>query len=349
MVIGCFISSIAIVLILFLAYGESDTHPYGFTRKVRQDLASKINEFDLHYNSYYLAGVTKGNIFLGNFIATNLLTKTNYDFTDSVHMRFNLSGDIAARWDAAKFTVNFPHIYLTEGTTPIILHTKSPSFGFNISDSKPCFFLTFLPLSPRSYILKVFDIRQNQHVLTKKNAGMPYDTYQSGILEMQGDGRFSVDGRLIYEPQTARLVYTYLYRNQFICMDTSLNIIYKANTIDTINTAQIEVGEVNSGSQNRFSMSKPPLFVNKNSSATRNWIFNHSGLMAENEDMNTFNNSSVIDVYSLQNGDYKLSFYLADFKGHKLRDFMVYDDILIGIFDKYLVTFKLNIHALQPT
>jgi hypothetical protein len=52
--------------------------------------------------------------------------------------------------------------------------------------------------------------------------------------------------------------------------------------------------------------------------------------------------ASVIDVYNLNDGEYKFSFYLHDFDKKKMKNFRVFDDKLVLLYDHFIVTYDLT-------
>jgi hypothetical protein len=161
------------------------------------------------------------------------------------------------------------------------------------------------------------------------------------FFKKQIDGIFCTDGVLHYDKQIPMLVYIYFYRNEFITMDTNMHIISRARTIDTTSTAKIKMTKVMP--ENIITFSVPPLTVNKHSCVSGKFLFNHSGLRADNENKKTFDQSSVIDVYNLRDNRYLGSFYLQDYDHKKLSGFRVDGNRLLAIYDHYLLRFEINI------
>lgn len=297
--------------------------------------------FDLLYNSYYIAGTTNENIYLGNSVATGILFKTNYNFTDTATLRIKVPQDISWDWRAVTIRVDYPFLYMMEGIEPEILCAKLPSLQTQRLSLENTYFQTAVPLSRTSLILKVYDTRLQQFVLTKKNQGIPYDSYATPeILEKQGEGRFSVAGLLTYDSKSGRLVYVYSYRNKIIALDTALNILYRNETIDTVSGSQIKVAELNSGTE--FTLAGQSVVVNKKVCISDELIFINSGLKADNENEEAFKRAAVIDVYALKDGRYQFSFYLHNYKRNKLRSMFVHRDTLVAIFGQYIFTYKMN-------
>jgi hypothetical protein len=110
-------------------------------------------------------------------------------------------------------------------------------------------------------------------------------------------------------------------------LDSSLNIKFRAHTIDTIQTAQIKIGEIETS--NQITLSAPPLFVNRQSCAYNSQLFINSRLKSDNETIKAFRENDVIDVYSLTKGQYLRSFYLPLQNSESLREFRVVGNKII--------------------
>jgi len=161
------------------------------------------------------------------------------------------------------------------------------------------------------------------------------------LLEKQIDGLFCTDGMLHYDRATSQMIYVYFYRNQFLCMDTSMNLLFRGNTIDTIGHARIKVARIES--ENSITLAGPPAIVNRRSYACQNRLFVNSSLMGKNEDPDEFNSNSVIDVYDLgKEGKYIMSFYLPDYQGYKMKMFAASRNEFIAIHGRYLIRYNLD-------
>jgi hypothetical protein len=168
----------------------------------------------------------------------------------------------------------------------------------------------------------------------------PHARIDTSLLERQIDGIFCVDGRLDYDKSVNRIVYTYYYRNQFIVMDSSLNLLYRGKTIDTTSRVKIQVATISS-SKTR-TLSAPPMIVNGQSFTANGFLFVNSRLLASNERNDAHDGAWVIDVYSLKDGAYVLSFYLYAFENKKPREFAVVGDKLIALTDHYVLVYNLR-------
>ncbi|MNY31772.1 hypothetical protein D3C86_1659470 [compost metagenome] len=87
-------------------------------------------------------------------------------------------------------------------------------------------------------------------------------------------------------------------------------------------------------------MAKPPLYVNKRGYSSGNNLYIHAALAADNEDPKRFKQREVIDVYQLDNGKYSHTIYLP--KNKRLTGFVVHDDVLIALHERYLTTYSIS-------
>jgi hypothetical protein len=124
-------------------------------------------------------------------------------------------------------------------------------------------------------------------------------------------------------------------------LDTGLQLISKATTIDTNSTAKIKVATIHSTQSRVFQT--PPLVVNDKSSVYGNYLFVNSALLSNNEADDALDAASVIDVYDLTKQQYLLSFYIFDHHtGEKLSEFRVSGNKLIALFSTHLQVYDIN-------
>jgi hypothetical protein len=325
--------------IVFLSFfsGRFNHRKNGFIRLVPPHVAISDKIRDIGYNSYYLAGGTSDHIYLANRSAPGVIMSLDPWLKDSVshHLDMLSAGGRVAK--SLQITIDSPRIYLFDGFTPSIVHGTLGDSLLHRARGK-IYFTLAAPISPVSRVYRAVDRRLHQNVLVKQlnDSIIKGDT----ILEKQVDGIFCTDGSLHSQPDSNRLVYVYTYRNQFVIMDTNMQIRYRGKTIDTVSTVKLRASGI--PSQSSITMSSPPEFVNEQSCVSGNYLFIHSALAADNENMSVYNKCSCIDVYSLIDGSYILSFYLPDFHYKKIRDFQVYGNTLAALYDHYIYTYTLH-------
>ncbi|HEY0609751.1 MAG TPA: hypothetical protein VGD35_08850 [Chitinophaga sp.] len=339
LIISSFLLSIATVWILYLASDKINHRPNGFIRLVPPHMATPEKILDIKYNSYYIAGASPTQIYLGNAVAATYVLRMNYSLSDTAHMRLETAPGTALS-GPAMVMIDSPHVYMTEGTQGAILHAfLGDPVLYRLPEGRRQFY-NASPVSTASFILRLYDSAHHQNVLAKRTLDSAFLQPRIPVLEKQVDGVFCTDGTLHYDPNTAKLVYVYYYRNQFICLDTNLNIQYKGRTIDTVSHAHIKVASL--VSEGKSTLASPSGVVNRLSCIDEQWIYVNSKLMANNEKKEEFDKLSVIDVYSLRDGSYHFSFYLPALGDTKMRAFRVFNKTLVALYDHYVYTFRLN-------
>lgn len=329
--------SVGIVYGLFVLSEMESKKKNGFIRQFPPGKTIPGNVLDLKFNSYYIAGARSNNIYFGNYTNPNHLVKSSFALADTQHLYYKMPNDTIKIFKGSFVKADSAFVYLMDGVLPAVWRAKGDEAQFGNTNYSIPFFMAAVPISASSYVFRSSDKdRQNILVKTRGDSMRPF----SGILQKQIDGMFCTDGVLSYDAATARILYTYHYRNQFICMDTNLNVLYRGKTIDTISHAQIKVASNKAG--NEITLATPPLMVNKKSCISGNWIFINSDLKANNEQRKVFDEFSVIDVYAAANGKYSFSFYLPRYAKQKMRDFRVFGKTLVAMHDRYVLTYQLN-------
>jgi len=228
-------------------------------------------------------------------------------------------------------------VFVLDGGQPALFSGNLLN-GIELKRSSPPFFNKTMYVDKQSFILRVV-INGNNTLVKYRSDSVGFKSGNT-MLKKQIDGIFCTDGNMIKTPDSRYLFYIYYYRNQFLCSDTNLNLIYAGKTIDTNAHAKIKVSYIKS--LNQTSLSAPALYVNKQAAVNNKHLFIVSGLKADNEKTSSLDGFSIIDVYGVQNGQYQFSFYLPDFNKKKLTDFRVDESNLYALYDHYLYKYKLN-------
>ena len=343
-----FFISIIAILLLFLKTNDQPNHQYNsFSRTIVPEAVYSSTTLDVKYNSYYIAGATDNHIYFGNVSAVRHLLAMDTNLADTQHVELLIRGLEGLQFRNVSVMIDSPYYYFADGTIPAIFKGSLENWKANRYSNDNIQFMEFIPISGTSSFVRKIPTGSKVITLGKKTNGPPYLQLAPDLLEKQIDGRFCTDGMIHYDRKLFQLVYVYYYRNQFICTDSSLNMLYRANTIDTVSQAKIKVAKIKS--DNTFTMSAPPMTVNKKSSVSNGRLFINSNLLAKNEDKKAFESSSVIDVYDLKGGQYEMSFYIPKFNGYDIREFQVFDDLLIALYDHWVIKYQLNTDTFKVT
>jgi hypothetical protein len=337
--LAVFLFSLSVIVVLYLMSDKLNHAHNTFVRLLPPHPIRFEKALDVKYTSYYIAGVASNHVYLGNFAAPLHLLDINTVAADTQHVRLTIDDPDLQKFRTIKVRVDSPVFYITDGVRPALLKGETQTWRARRYMYDSAYFTDAVPLGPGSFAIRSISSSTHSNVLSKENRAAPNVQEAPGLLIKQVDGLFCTDGMMHFNRELNMVVYLYHYRNQYLCMDTSLNLLYAGKTIDTVSRAQVKVASITS--DNVVTLASPPLMVNKKSSASGNYLFVNSGLQAKNEDAETFNQAAVIDVYSLRDGVYQFSFYIYDFNDEKLQAFKVSGDKLVALFNHYVVVYSL--------
>ena len=297
---------------------------------------------DLKINSFYVAGSTKHTLYLGNWTGPFHLLQVNLMTLDTTHTNLSVPGlKIPDDYRLFRLKVDSPYFYLSHGTMPGIFQgTLNDRKAVKFSKGNTPYFVDAVPVSPRLMALTSLNLESKSNELAALTTDSPFFQFKSDLLEKQIDGFFCVDGMLHFDRELNRLIYLYCYRNEYLVMDTSLNLINRFHTIDTFKTAAIKVAEVKS--KNYKTLASPPAKINFKSCVSGKFLFVQSTLLAKNEDKVEFQKSPPIDVYDFWVGQYLYSFHLRDYAGERPSSFTVSDNRVSVIYKDKLVVYQLT-------
>jgi hypothetical protein len=337
-ILGCVTLSLAVVVILIGMSGVLKDRRNSFLRLFPPHPVMEGDTLDIRYNNYYIAGLATNTLYLGNYQAPLHVLQVDLTRMDTQHVSLKVKGIHDHHFKGITVQVDSPYYYLSDGTVPVI-------FRGNVHDWKAerilqdrIFFREIASIKPGTFAVKSLSGFTGENILGKINTQPTGQCFAEEILEKQIDGVFCTDGALRFNKEHNRVVYTYYYRNQFMVADTMLHLIYRGNTIDTTTHARIAMATLKDSSK---ILSTPPFFVNRMAETSGQWLFVQSGLMARNESEDAFDDGSVIDVYSIQDGKYHFSFYIYNLGSRKMTAFAVSGMRMAVLYDKAIRVFNL--------
>ncbi|MBG6063160.1 putative membrane protein YphA (DoxX/SURF4 family) [Flavobacterium sp. CG_9.1] len=331
--------STGIVVLFFIVSEDIMHHRNNFVRRFPGD-ATKVGEIDLDFNSYYFAGAGEGKIYLGNFTAPLLVTTMDKSLLKKNEFKIH-PNRTDFKFQSVQVRILPPNFYLVDGTVPVIFKGKIADWNANLQWNGAITFSHYQLIDSLNLVFRSnYNIKGESILGTLYFGSSPKTNFNANLLQKQIDGIFDVDGYLHFDKALNRLVYIYLYRNQFIVADQALNINYRGKTIDTISKSQIKVVDVTSRKERK--LAAPPLLVNKSSAVSNNLLFVNSALIGQYEPLEMWEEASIIDVYNLNTNTYVGSFYIYDYDDEKLKNFFVLDDNFYGFIGSHLVQYKLN-------
>jgi hypothetical protein len=341
-VIICFAVCVGSILILYAIADKPNRVKNGFIRNVRTGVAFVDKSIDVKYANYYIAGITEREIFLGNFQAPLHLLRVDRALKDTQSLKLTVSSPGRCAWDKTRIIVNDTNIYVAEGETPAYFRSTTRSLELERFFEKGDYFVVTQNISPSSFISRTVVLDENKkgnNAILKSMQDTPYVHLAKDALKPQLDGIYSTDGVLSYDKGSHTVVYTYRFRNEFITLDTNLNVLLRGHTIDTNRTAKIRVTTTSKGES---LLSAPPNNVNALCRVSGSKLYILSTLLSDNEEYAILRENNIIDVYDLTNGKYLYSFYVPRFEKSRLYDFQVRDNSLYALYNHHLQSFRLD-------
>jgi hypothetical protein len=338
---SCFVFATTLMIGLYAATRKLLHEPNSFLREYKQLIDAKSNEIDLGVNSYYIAGITKDHVYLGNVTAPFRMLITNLALTDTQHVELKVKGmDTLTFYNPLTVKIEPPYFYIADGTMPGVFRGRIGEWEADRLLSNKEYFTQLIPLSSSSFAIRTNQIKTQYHVLGKLQNHEPHITIEPTLLQKQVDGFFCTDGVMNYNKDLKKLVYTYYYRNEFIVYDTNLNLDYRGHTIDTFSRAQIKVEHIASENTNTLTYKK---FINKGTCTSGDYLYINSNLLARNDPPDMFPTMTIVDVYDLREDTYEFSFSVPNYDvDDKIRDFRIFENkVFIALYDRYMVKYDL--------
>ena len=334
-------STIIMATLFLLADNKPDRlqRDYSVGRAIITDAIAKDTVLDIQYNSYYIAGTTEDRLYLGNVTSFLHLLSVDTTLTDTTHLSVRIKNGDDLVFRSPSFKIREPYFYLTDGVMPGLFRGHLGQWEAQKFMIDSAYFTKIVPTGPKNFVIRARQASSQHYVLGTIKDSPPFLNLTQ-LLKKQVDGVFDVDGNLLYNRELDKVVYVYYYRNQFLVTDPDLNLLYEGKTIDTFSQVQINPVHVSSGKTQM--LAAPPKMVNGNSTTKGNFLLVDSKIMGRNDDEYLYRRSSVIDVYDLEQGAYRFSFYLPGYNGRSARDFRIVGNKLIAQYERHIVTYNLN-------
>lgn len=329
---------ISIVALLF-AFSEKKMHRNNaFVRRYMPHPIEKLEEHDLKFNSYYLAGFHENKIYLANYKIPLLIKVVDINLKSTSDLSISVSNS-QLPFRKIRIVVNPPYFYLGDGTVPVLfrgrmieghaaqLFDKAYYTKFTVADSVTIGIVT---VSSKT--------KANALGLLQKKNNSDSIIINENLLTKQVDGVFDSDGSLLWNAKHKEFLYVYRYRNTYEVATKNMTKLYTGKTIDTIKTAIIDINYDNSNHQSKLGYKS--VEVNKASATGGDYLYIESDRLGKYEDAS--NTSTIIDVYNIINNSYEFSFYIYHNPGKKLREFMIDGNMLVALIDETLLLYRLK-------
>lgn len=331
-----FVITCSIMTGLFLSSEHIIKSENNFTRRFLPHPISDERYIDLKASSFYFAGNNGDTIFLGNREAPLLMATVFPDYKDPKMDTIKISED-KLPFKNVELNISYPYFSISDGTVPVIFEGLFPNLSAAKITLKPPYFSQLKMIERHHYLVKSVLTDSRKAILGSINTEKSETKVNYNLLETQMDGLFDTDGQLSIDSKSNQMIYTYLYRNQYLV--TSFELLKKntGNTIDTIKIAQIKIHRMSDGSTK---MAAPPLEVNLFQTAFDGQLFNASALRGKFESVKRWKTSRVIDVYNYDKKTYQYSFYIKNREERKVRSLLVTKTHLYALIGNELVRYQ---------
>ncbi len=321
------------VMLMFSSRGNSIYG--GFSRNFVEQAVATADTVDLGFDSYYIAGQTSHFLYLGNLVAPRHIVSVNIHTGDTMHVALTLDNAKRIALGDVKCRVDSPQVYLYDGTAPVIFQGSLSERIVRPSRIHVPYFLEMEPLGKDRYAFRSL----GSDGLARLVYADEHEVAVPGLLTRQVDGILCTAGMLLCGTVTREVVYVYFYRNEILVMDSCLNLVRTAHTLDTIKTAKITVASTSNGSESTFS--SPPVLVNRQSALFNRYLVINSRIRADNDDALKLKQGSAFDVYDWITGEYIHSMYIPHYRGDEAKYHRLFEGRLAVIYDRSLLIYSI--------
>ncbi|WP_306349876.1 hypothetical protein [Flavobacterium sp. '19STA2R22 D10 B1'] len=315
-------------------------HRNNFTRRFPNHPVLFERDYTLSKGRYYIAGIGKGSLFIGNILNPLEVIELDATLTHS-KTHFITVKDPNRRYRSLQVNVKYPYFYLSDGTEAFVYRGLVNDWNAEIWIDKKSYFNSFVPIDSNTVAIRAVSSDNNENMIGLiKNIDTVSVNFNRNLLDKQIDGIFDTDGKLLYNSILDKLIYVYTYRNEYLISDGELNEKYVAHTIDTTSRANIKVAYINSLEASK--LASPARIVNKTAATYGEYLYVNSQLIGQYEPKDVWNEASVIDAYNLKTHAYQFSFYLYDKEGKKISEFISDENHIYTLSGKTVSVYKID-------
>ena len=318
----------------------SDHRPNGFSRKFVNGI-KLINEVKYYSHFSGIAGMTDHSIYLkGN--TPHLIYAVNTDLGNlkSIVITNGTNSRLSSNFD---IEVDSPNYRLYAGN---LLSVQTGDLNNKEQEKRVLstkFYTNATMLPSGSFLIRPYEHAVKDFILKKTDKnGIAMATEKHPILKH--DMGFSTQATLLYNKRKHQVILIYKLLNKIVCLDTNLNTVYVASTLDTIQSTNLNYTVTKHGRSKTGTIVSAPRYTNYRSCLDDDNLYVYSMLKADNE---PFPNAPAIDVYSAVDGSYRYSFKLPNSDGKKLSDFKVRNRKLIAVYKTLGVVKCYQLHKIK--
>lgn len=344
-IISISLMAVMLMTILYAIADKDSRYRNNFTRSIISDIIEQQNILDTK-GDYYIAGITKDQIFLGNRKDSLDLLITDINLNHAKHIRLTIQNEPTIHLRETYIEIDSPFFYIKDGGAPGIFQGRMGYWTAQRILAHTPYFTQAVRTAEKSFTIQSIGNKTGNKVTQNALSSVSGTSGIKSNVDIFGEDTdfLTSSGLLRYSRKLNKLVYIYFYKNEYLLMDTSLNLAHKYKVIDPTAQANLKPIEIKEG---RFSLASPKSFINNTAQVYEQWLLINSTSKASNETTEAFDNASIIDVYDLETGQYTYSFYIPDYDGIKLENFKAVNHQLIGTFKNHVISYSLNKKAFK--
>lgn len=328
-------------LVLAWVSNDSTSRMNGFTRSFSASTPILLSKSPAAEGIKLISGLTENRIYFSSTTSGELIW---YDMnTQNYHREMIIKDDslLKQTHSSANLVVDSPYIYIFDGGHKFL---SSGSFKGKRFESKHIsqIFTRALPISSNTLILRKFKPGLRDQCLYLYNIVNDSVYNEKRVSAFRNDGGLSAEGQILFDKTKGRIGYMEHCSNKFTILDSNLNIIKSAHTIDTFSQTKIESDVIEKGREELITNGKPLQYVNFCGFMDNGHAFIISNIKADNESHENNSKHFDLDVYNVTSDlSYLTSYRLPKLNESRLRNFYVQNDKLILLTGKNLFIYKL--------
>lgn len=327
------------VVALFIISEDMMHHRNNFTRRYPVHPEEFIRDRKISFNAY-IAGTGKGSVYLGDLDDPLKIVEVVDDLDKMITHRI-LTSEPNRKFRNLRISVKPPYFFVSDGVEAFVLMGRIDDWKADLWVDNLAYFNVFTPIDSNAVAIRAVTGAANESIIgvMRPTGGGTVD-FNKKLLDKQIDGFFDTDGKLLFNERHKKIVYVYLYRNEYIISDPSLQSKTIGKTIDTTSRANIDVAYI--GKEGTKKIASPMRVVNKMAATNEDYLYVNSKLIGQFEERSMWDVASVVDVYNILNQTYMFSFYLYDKDGRKVSDFAVSDGKVYTLAGRSLTAYNLD-------
>lgn len=194
--------------------------------------------------------------------------------------------------------------------------------------------------APGRYFIREYSAAEKDYVVAKVDRMGNILAHENHASYLTHDNGMSSQAHMVYSAEHHRLFLVQWMSNQIRCLDTNLNLVYGAKTIDTFTTANIKEVIKKEKDAKIGTQSAPPRYTNYAVAVVGDYLYSYSKIRADNQT----DRSVTLDVFAIKDGSYRYSISLPDTENQNLIDFDIHGNRLVALvgYGRRVLTYEIK-------